>query len=188
MLNVEDIVIAPLGKCNIVEYIDDILTIDYLSLGHYRFWHKENFFSELPKKWALSKIALLNNALVGYCIVSAYNDNKAHIHRMSVHPRFRMKGVGGMLIQHALAEAFHGGVVEITLESLCDNHTANIFYEKLGFEELDGDGVDRYLFEKDKLSKSNKYYVINNKGNRRVFSIKVNNFNNENSINKIEVK
>ena len=122
------IFIRSLDKSNVEKYIDDILLIDDLSLGHYRFWYKENFFQELPKKWALSKIALLNNALVGYCIVSAYADNKAHIHRMSVHPRFRMKGVGGMLIQHALAEAFHEVVIEITLESLCDNHTDRLFY------------------------------------------------------------
>ena len=186
-LNVKDITIRSLDEYNIMKCIDSILAIDNLSLGHYRFWYKENFFLELPRKWVLSKIALLNNVLVGYCIVSAYATNKAHIHRMSVHPRFRMKGIGEMLIQHALAEAFHEKVVEITLESLCDNHTANLFYEKLGFKELGEGGVNRYLFEKDKLSKSNKYYVINNKGNRRVFSIKVNNFTNKNSINKIEV-
>lgn len=182
MTEVNSVVIMSLNKYNTKKYIGDILAIDDIGLGHYRFWYKENFFLELPKKWILSKIALLNDTSLGYCIVSAHSSKRAHIHRMSIHPQFRRTGVGAMLIQHVFVEAFREGIVDITLESLRDNHAANRFYEKLGFKELNRGEINQYLDEKDKMSKSNKYYAINNGGNRRVFSIKINNFkfNNKN--------
>ena len=187
-MDTKGVVIRALDEDTSRRYISDILSIDNLSLGHYKFWYKQNFFLNLPKKWVLSQIALLNNAPIGYCIVSTYSNKKAHIHRMSIHPKFRRAGIGNVLMRHVFMEAFREGVVDITLESLCDNRAASLFYEKIGFGELGEDEVNKYLVEKDKLPKSNKYYVINNKGNRRVFSIKVNNFNKKNNVNKIEAK
>ena len=182
MLDVKNVVVMSLDVYNTWKYIGGILAMDDMGLGHYRLWYKKNFFLELPKKWILSKIALLNDTLLGYCIVSAYSGNRAHIHRMSTHPQFRRAGVGAMLMQHVFIEAFREGIVDITLESLCDNHAANLFYEKLGFKELNRGEVNQYLAEKDKMPKSNKYYAINNGGNRRVFSIKINNFKFNNKI------
>lgn len=166
--------IKTLDKDVLIEYFDDILMIDTISLGHYKLWHKDYFFEERPEKWSLSKIALLDDKPIGYCIASLYAGKKGQIHRISTHPQFRGNGIGRMLVQQVIFEASHKVIVEITLESLRDNYPANEFYKKLGFRELKENAVKKYLIEKNKMIKINEFYALNKIGNRRVFSIRIN--------------
>lgn len=167
----DKLIIRTLDKDALIKYFDDILMIDTISLGHFKLWSKENFFLDYPAKWILSKIALLNNKPIGYCIASLYCNNKAHIHRISIYQQFRGKGVGESLVYQVSVEASCKGIVTITLESLRENFIATQFYKKLGFKELNENEVKKYLIDKKKMIKSNEFYALNKTGNRLVLSI-----------------
>jgi len=166
-----ELIIYTLDNEILVEYLDDILLLDDISLGHYKLWYKENFQSDYPNKWKLSKIVLLKNKPVGYCIISSYCDKKAHIHRISIDPLLRGEGVGSILMQQVFFGALCRGIFEISLESLRDNVVANSFYNKLGFREFDENEVRKYIIDRKKIVKLNEFYAINKAGNRLVLSI-----------------
>ena len=169
--DINELIICTLDKDILIKYLDDILLLDNISLGHYKIWFKENFLSDYPGKWKLSKIVLLKNKPIGYCIISSYCDEKAHIHRISIDPLLRGEGVGGILMQQVFFGALCRGIVEISLESLRDNVVANSFYNKLGFREFGETEVIKYATDKKKIDKLNEFYAINKAGNRLVLSI-----------------
>lgn len=60
-----------------------------------------------------------------------------NIHDIAVLPAFRGKGIGKALLTHIIEDARQRGFCKITLEVRHDNHSAQMLYKSLGFEDTD---------------------------------------------------
>lgn len=75
----------------------------------------------------------------GYIHIANTKKGRLHIAGLYVRPKYRGKGIGTALINHALARPkAWGGIDSITLSAYVDNEEAITLYKKLGF-------VPRYI-------------------------------------------
>ena len=154
-VRVSAVEIWQLDRSKLRKYVTKLCLIDKEAFGG-NAWAQENFERILPCKSEISRIALCERKPVGYLIGSTYGHSYAQIHRFAVLSRFRKKGIGKKLLMSFEDACSRMAVSEITLESLVDRHGANCFYEQMGFMELSGSKLVRYLHGKgkDKLAQS----------------------------------
>jgi ribosomal-protein-alanine N-acetyltransferase len=69
--------------------------------------------------------------------------DEIHILNVAVHPRYRGRGVGSLLLREALREAREGHAEAVTLEVRRSNEAARRLYAAFGFEEV---GVRRNYY------------------------------------------
>lgn len=96
-------------------------------------WKEEHFLLELPNKFKLSLVAIINGKLVGYIIASQKN-NHAYIHLFIVKKEYQGEKIGTRL-QENFEE--HCGVYflsEIKLTVHDSNHKAFLFYKYNGYK------------------------------------------------------
>lgn len=96
----------------------------------------------LAQPGAHAEIALADGAPVGYLlgVLRQTGDNpfvtsvrEFHINQMSVEPEMRGRGVGGLLVERALAAARAGDAEIVTLGVAAFNAGAVRFYQRYGF-------------------------------------------------------
>jgi ribosomal protein S18 acetylase RimI-like enzyme len=85
-------------------------------------------------------VAESGGSVVGYVRVGRHmhvpsNDHVLHVDALVVSPASRGHGIGGALIEAAIAEARRRGVAKLALRALSNNPTAIRLYEKHGFEQ-----------------------------------------------------
>lgn len=85
-------------------------------------------------------VAALNGAVVGYArlgrhLAIAANDHVLHLEALAVSPDARGQGVGSVLIDVAIAEAFSRGARKLGLRALSTNASAIRLYQRAGFRE-----------------------------------------------------
>ncbi len=68
-----------------------------------------------------------------YTISTAMGGKVAILEDMVIHPDFRNKGLGSILLKHAINFAQQHGCMRITLLTDSDNFKARNFYSKMGF-------------------------------------------------------
>lgn len=107
----------------------------------WEYWTVENLLLDLPFKWNLSIIALLNDTFVGYAIAS-YNGQVVHLHHLIVGARWRRTGFGRELLRRVALNARHIPAREMSLKVYKSNTEAIRFYERYGFEIMDGESRD----------------------------------------------
>ncbi len=95
-------------------------------------WSRRSFEAELFKDIALSFVACIGEVVVGYIIAWKIID-ELHIGNIAVHPDFRKRGIGAMLINYLIERARECRWVR--LEVRCSNRAARALYRKLGFIE-----------------------------------------------------
>lgn len=74
-----------------------------------------------------------NDKIVGYAGMWLILD-EAHINNICVHPDYRCRGYGKMLVHHLIKEAYRNDADSITLEVRISNDTAISLYKSYGFE------------------------------------------------------
>jgi ribosomal protein S18 acetylase RimI-like enzyme len=94
-----------------------------------------------------STVILANNDIVGYAVCKG-----GVIDLMMIDQRLHRCGFGTRLLQHCEGALF-AHYDALTLESFADNHPANTFYRKHGWEQVDrycdrGSGVNKLVFRK----------------------------------------
>jgi len=62
--------------------------------------------------------------------------DEAHISTIAIHPAFRRRGLGGLLMVHMVEEAIALSARLVTLEVRVSNLSAQRLYESLGFVEV----------------------------------------------------
>jgi ribosomal-protein-alanine N-acetyltransferase len=115
-----------------VEHIDDIMVVEKLSFSIP--WSREAFFEEVTgNKFALYLSAVLDGKVIGYAGMWGVLD-EGHITNIAVHPEFRGKGVGSLLLQGLIDTAGAKDILSMTLEVRSGNVAAQGLYTKFGFE------------------------------------------------------
>lgn len=95
-------------------------------------WSEISFLSEIYKKNGISRVALLEERLIGYVCVN-YVLHESHLLNLAVQQDFRRRGVGTILLNESLKELKKKGCVFVYLEVRVSNTAAQGFYERFGF-------------------------------------------------------
>jgi len=96
-------------------------------------WSEAAFYQEIHKYYALSKVAVLQDKIIGYICVNLIFDD-GHILNLAVHPDFRRQGLATRLMEEILNASGEKGCRVFYLEVRGSNTEARTFYERLGFK------------------------------------------------------
>jgi len=104
---------------------------------------RADLFSASP--WAIALVAERDGGLLGYALlVSLYNAQFAKrgmdLHHLFVVPASRDSGIGKALIRAATIAAEAEGCAQLVVGTHPDNHRAQGFYRKLGFQDSSSGG------------------------------------------------
>ncbi|MDN5332445.1 MAG: [ribosomal protein S18]-alanine N-acetyltransferase [Tepidanaerobacteraceae bacterium] len=127
------------------EDLDQVMEVEKLSFTNP--WSRNSFFLELTtNELATYIVARVDGKVVGYAgmwlIVG-----EAHVTNVAVHPEFRKKGIGELLMRSLMTLAREGGAKMMTLEVRKSNYVAQNLYTKLGFEPI---GIRRGYYTDNK--------------------------------------
>lgn len=97
-------------------------------------WSKQAFYDEIDKNASARYIvAKLGKKVAGYGGLWVILD-EGHITNIAVHPDFRGKHIGDMLVRGLIDIAVNEGLQSLTLEVRFSNDIAQNLYKKYGFE------------------------------------------------------
>jgi [ribosomal protein S18]-alanine N-acetyltransferase len=99
-------------------------------------WSEDSFLNEIYKKYAISKVAVVDGDVIGY-ICANFILHEAHILNLAVLPAFQRRGVATALMNGSLEELKQKGCVFMYLEVRASNTGARRFYELFGFKVTD---------------------------------------------------
>ncbi len=133
-----------LTKEKILFYIDKMIKMSAQLEGDY--WTAEHYLSELPEKWNLSYVALENNELIGFMIVSD-KGGAHHLHRIVIDQGHQKKGAGKELLFKLIANAKKSKKKDVTLKVHHTNFSAIEIYKHFGFTEVERSG-ENYLYKR----------------------------------------
>jgi ribosomal-protein-alanine N-acetyltransferase len=124
--------------------ISDIMTIEAVSFGTHH-WTRESFKSELRNKtgnyYIVKDVEI--NKVVGYGGFWLIMD-EAHVTTIAIHPNYRRKHLGELLLQQLIDRCTEKQAKWITLEVRVSNIGAQNLYFKYGFSSL---GVRRKYYQ-----------------------------------------
>jgi ribosomal-protein-alanine N-acetyltransferase len=113
-------------------HIDDVMIIEELSFALP--WSRKSFTDELTaNRFAMYFCAVEDGRVCGYAGMWKVFD-EGHITNIAVHPEYRNKGIGRLLVEYLDTAAMNSGIERLTLEVRKSNHVARSLYEKVGFE------------------------------------------------------
>jgi len=98
-------------------------------------WSKDSFIREIRDN-LLAKyfVVVYNDKLVGYGGMWLIID-EAHITNIAIHPDYRGKGLGSLLLEAMIDYARQSNIFKMTLEVRRSNTKAISLYKKHGFKE-----------------------------------------------------
>ncbi|MEW6570440.1 MAG: ribosomal protein S18-alanine N-acetyltransferase [Nitrospirota bacterium] len=123
------------------EDLDEILKIERMSFSTP--WSEAAFLNEIHKTNSLTRVALLNNKVVGYTCVN-YIHGEAHILNLAVRPEFRRTGIATALMKDVIDKLKKKDCGFVYLEVRVSSMGARRFYERLGFKIV---GVRRDYYQ-----------------------------------------
>lgn len=116
-------------------------------------WQRQSMEEELHKDISRVKVCRSPNgetvAFINYWIVV----DELHVLNVATRPEWRRKGIGLMLMEHAMDEGRRLGVAVVTLEVRRTNNAAQQLYLGMGFSQCGvrkkyyDDGEDALLYE-----------------------------------------
>jgi len=95
-------------------------------------WSETSFFNEIHKSRSMTRVAVLNEAVVGY-ICMDYVLDECHILNLATHPNHRRTGIAKALVEEILSELRQKTCRFLYLEVRVSNDSAKAFYQGLGF-------------------------------------------------------
>jgi ribosomal-protein-alanine N-acetyltransferase len=95
-------------------------------------WSETSFLNEIHKQRAVSKVAVLDDAVVGYICAESIMD-EGHILNLGVHPQYRKKRIATALVQNILEELRLRACRFLYLEVRASNFAARRLYRSFGF-------------------------------------------------------
>lgn len=118
-------------KQNLAEFLDII------SDGTNEYWGEKEFLYDLPHKWDLSIVLIINNKITGFIIASLKSDY-SHIHKFFIHRNFRGLGYGEILLSNFEERILQNFKInKISLKVYKENFKAIQFYKMHNFIEED---------------------------------------------------
>lgn len=152
----KDITICPMQEKD----LDQVIQIENASYPCP--WARIHFLDELNAKYNFPLVALdISGRLVGYICPMLLLD-EGHIFNVAVHPLFRGKGIGKILVNRVIEECRISGAEFITLEVRISNQSALSLYRSIGFTEC-GHRIRYYENGEDALLM--EYRITEQEGN-----------------------
>ena len=113
--------------------LDDIVAIEKASFTNP--WTRDMYVRELqnPDVSFLYVLRMPEQGIVAFCSFWLVLD-EMHINNLAVHDQFRGRGLGTMLLEHAIEAGARRGAERATLEVRRSNTPARRLYERLNFE------------------------------------------------------
>ena len=82
-------------------------------------------------------VAYLDDRMVGFHYSArGFENDTAHLVRITVHPEVQQRGVGAALMAAAMESYIHLGMGTVTLNTQLDNLASHRLYEKFGFRRI----------------------------------------------------
>ena len=134
----DEIVICPMVESD----LDGVLAIENGSFP--KPWAREHFLDELASPHAFPLTAFSADGRVAGYICPTLVLDEGHIMNVAVHPGFRGKGVGRLLVERVMADCREAGAAFVSLEVRVSNAAAISLYRRLGFVET---GTRRRYYE-----------------------------------------
>lgn len=97
-------------------------------------WSEQSIASELPNDLSFWLVAEEDGVVVGY-IGSQTVFPESDMMNVAVHPDYRRRGIGAILVEALIAQLRIWDCKSLTLEVRASNESAIALYEKLGFEQ-----------------------------------------------------
>ena len=98
-------------------------------------WSENSIASELNNALSYWLVAQEDGIVVGY-IGSQTVFPESDVMNVAVHPDYRRKGIGAMLVEALITHLRNNRCESLTLEVRASNESAIALYEKLGFEQV----------------------------------------------------
>lgn len=105
-------------------------------------WSSHSFLKEIYKPYSISRVATLDQKIVGYICVEMIID-EAHILNLAVHPDYRKMGIGSYLVSTMLRELHSRGCRYVYLEVRASNTAAIRLYESFVFKVV---GIRKHYY------------------------------------------
>jgi ribosomal-protein-alanine N-acetyltransferase len=143
----ENITISPMVE----EDLEVVLDIERVSFPAP--WCRDHFVAELESPYSFPMVAtVLEGEICGYICPMLVID-EGHILNVAVHPGFRGKGIGSLLVEKVIDECRLQGAEYVSLEVRTSNSVAVSLYMKIGFvitgrrKRYYENGEDAYIME-----------------------------------------
>ena len=114
-----------------IEDIEDVLVIENKSFSIP--WSKQAFIDEINNSLAFYLVVKEFGICVGYIGLWQIGD-EAHITNIAVHPDYRRRKIGSLLMDQMFKSMTEKKVTSFTLEVRQSNNPAIEFYKKYGFQ------------------------------------------------------
>lgn len=114
------------------EHLDQVFEIEQESYPAP--WSRQVFSSEIKNSFAHYIVAIVNEQVAGYGGMWLVLE-EAQITNVAVHPDYRMKNIGKMLMMELIRRAALMGIFKLTLEVRPSNLIARHLYTTMGFIE-----------------------------------------------------
>jgi ribosomal-protein-alanine N-acetyltransferase len=121
-----DIVITDLKA----EDVPDVIVIERLSFSTP--WSEVLFLNEANNPRSIAKAARTDGKIVGY-IIGSHVVDEGSILNVSVHPDYRLQGIGSRLLEHMIGLLGMKGCMSLFIEVRATNEKAIRMYERTGF-------------------------------------------------------
>lgn len=140
--------------------LDGVMEVERLSF--LTPWSREAFASEIMQTYTVYLVAREGDKVVAHGGIHVVWED-AHVTNIAVHPLYRGRGLGELMLQELMARAVARGANRSTLEVRATNTTAQNLYRKLGFVTRPGavrkgyytdTGEDAIIMWKDPLVES----------------------------------
>ncbi len=95
-------------------------------------WSETSFLNEIHKQRAISKVAVLDDTVVGYICAESVMD-EGHILNLGIHPQYRKKGIATALVENILEDLKLRACSFLYLEVRASNFAAKRLYKSFGF-------------------------------------------------------
>ena len=113
----------------------DVPMVHANELAGYEFPWSEGIFRDCLRVGYICRVLELGGQVIGHGIVSA-GAGEAHLLNICIHPDFRCRGLGRLLLLHLLDQARSQGARAMFLEVRPSNPGAIRLYQALGFEQI----------------------------------------------------
>ena len=113
----------------------DLPMVHANELAGYEFPWSEGIFLDCLRVGYICRVLELGGQVIGHGIVSA-GAGEAHLLNVCIHPDFRCRGLGRLLLLHLLDQARSQGARAMFLEVRPSNPGAIRLYQALGFEKI----------------------------------------------------
>jgi len=132
-VGVMDKAMITLEKMNMT-HLEEVLALERLCFSNP--WSYEAYRFELEDNQLADYLVVLDaGRVVGYGGMWLIMD-EAHVTNIAIHPQYRRRGLGELLLRCLMTRAYVRGARRMTLEVRRSNHIAQRLYEKLGFRGI----------------------------------------------------